>query len=216
MSQQRTDFDEIPDSLFREMVKGNFILLALIFLICCIVSLFIYFKVLDSQFKVIRHVKVQNAGVVLEGHRLETQKYIRLLKSDLVRNQIIERHGLVDRFGIDTLKANHLIMLDKVLYDRMRVEEQGQGEILVSFIDCDIKTCETILEDLVNTALAELKSITKNEHLSVQWRNKGHHTFKVSPKLLSLFLAITTPVMLAIIIFIAVKEKLYLNLQQND
>lgn len=216
MTPDRTDFDEIPDSLFRDMVKGNFILLALVFLICCIVSLFIYFKVLDSQFKVIRYIRVEHDGQALEGHRFETQKYIRLLKSDLVRNQIIKRHDLVDRFGIDTTKNNHLIMLDKVLYDRMRVEEQGQGEILVSFIDCDIKTCERVLEDLVHTALLELKTLMKNDHLTVQWHNKGRHTFKVSPKLLSLLLAITTPVMLAIIIFIAVKEKLYINLQQDD
>ena len=204
--------DEISDSLFRKMIRSNLFLISVVILLVTGVAFFIFHKVVEPYFSVQKNISLTEHNQILPSKSEAMQRYIRLLKSTHIRSEIIKAYNLKDRFGINSKSENTIFELDKALYDRLKVEEQKDGSVLVSYKDKSDDFANAIINDLAQLALKEL-NLTMSTHIT--WTVIHEKADKINPKFLSLLFLIMTPVLLVLIIFIAIKEKMYLGLNSE-
>lgn len=210
--------DEIPDSMFRKMFERNIFILFLVCASCVVASLFLYFTILEDKHKVQAKFNLKQDGEVVCSQSYHHQYLIRILKNNETRQKIIDKYKLIQKYGIDTTDRYYLIQLDKKLFDDLKVEEQSDGTILVSYIHENPQKSLEIIRDLIAFGLEEMKRQDPGIDLqeNITCITDDFTKTKVYPKLLSIIFLITIPVLLSCIIFIAIKEKLSLNLNLDE
>jgi hypothetical protein len=209
--------DEIPDSMFRDMFRKNAFSLLSLTIISVALSIFFYFKIMNKNYISVYHVNIKSSDSILDKNSTEHQKFIRLLKSDKVRKKVISDNDLTKYYGLNTERKHYEIQLDKYLFDNLKVEEQTDGCILIRYKNTDKALSQKVIFDLIQGAIFELNlfaapqklqiNIVKNS--TIKENNKWH------PKIITLSLLVTAPVLLIFIILIAIKEKMFLDLNNK-
>jgi len=209
MPKTEIEYDEIPDSLFREIFRKNTVFLLCILIVVISCSSFLFYKVIEPSYKTISYFNLVEKSKEKFDLTLEREKVLQILKSGYIRSEIIQKYNLTDHYELNMNDENYHIKLDKCLYDNLKVESQFNGTILVSFIDKNPELSIDIIEFLVDYAQKK----NGNELIKTVWdiEPSKESTYKVQPKFISLFLLILAPVFLIAVILIAVKEKIYLN-----
>jgi len=203
-----TSNEEIPDSLFRNMILKNIVSIGLIFLINIGVTTYLYFNILEAEFRTDKFYSLSYEKNQIQQEDTLFQRYIRVLKGSEVRRKTTASFGLVDRFKLNRNSENYLFELDKELYDHLKVEEQNDATVRVSYTDKNPAFAEQLTETHAQFAfnmLGKRKGYTLNLIRET--------TCKIGPRFLSVFLLISVPVLLAYIIFIAIKEKIFLSIK---
>lgn len=201
--------DDLSDSLFREMIRKNLLLISVMFGLVFIVSFFLFKYVAETTYLVRQEICLVDNNKVLKGTSKENQRFLRLLKQRNVRATLVKSNNLIHKFNIDATHKNAVYLLDKALIDHLKVEEQAMGAIQVRYISESTESSRAILSQLVSLALTNLN---KEKHSSFKSRIVFERRKTLSPKFHSILFLISAPVMLLLIIFIAVKQKLYLDL----
>lgn len=217
MKDRNTFVKEIPDSIFREMLKRNVIMLLLVALISIAFSSFIYFYVLENRYCVKANFNLKHNHEVVSSETKCHQHLIRILKNDEIRGQLIDKHQLIQEYRIDTTNPYYAIQLDKKLFDDLKVEEQSDGTILVSFIHENPEKSMEVITDLVAFGLESMSKGLHSKDLIANFVfvTNDFKAAKVHPRFLSVLFLILIPVLLSCIILIAIKEKLFMNLNLN-
>lgn len=210
--------DEIPDSLFRDMLKKNILSLSVMFVFSLFVAIFCYFNFVDFKHEYLTEINLGFEGSVVDADSKLHQKMIRLLKSEEVRAELIEENELIKHYNIDTSDQYYVVKLDKVLYDNLKVEEQFDATIQVKFKDKSMLFAEKNVKDLVAIAIRHLRIYAKEEKIVVNWKlteSSSEETYW-KPKLLSSIMLITSPVILFFLLMIAIKEKMLLDIKNEE
>ncbi len=217
MLKEKIFYDEIPDALFRKMFRKNAVSFSLLFCITIISSLFFCFFVMQNKQSIKTYIYIKDKEVRIKSKQVEHQRLIRLLKSDLVRDQVVKSNHLIKTYKLDTNYKYYKIQLDKHLYDNMKIEEQNNETILVMFKNENINVTRQTISDLHKYALRALKNEFGNESLQIvtekyQLDNGSNSWFK---KAFSLIVLISSPVLLMFVLFMAIKEKILLNFKTS-
>ena len=208
--------DEIPDSMFRELFKKNALSLFFLTIISISFSIFFYFKIMDKNYISIYYVNLKNSNQITHNQSIHHQKFIRLLKSDKIRSQVIESNNLISHYKINPNNKLYKIQLDKYLFDKLKVEEQSDGSIMVRYKNIDSVLNKKVITDLLDFAIIELNTTTKNQEINIISKTTYEDANKWCPKLIVLSSLVTGPVLLLFVILIAIKEKLLLTLKTNQ
>lgn len=200
------------DALFREIIRKNFFLISMVFLLIVAVSLFLYKNVAETSYLVKQQLSLERNSARLNYKGVENQRFLRLLKQRNIRVTLIKQNNLASKFNIDTTHKNALYKLDKALIDHLKVEEQHKGEIQIRFISESIEFSRKMLDQLTGLALTELnKELTQ----PVTYQVVFEKTKTLKPKFFSILFLISAPVMLFLVIFIAIKQKLYFSIDNE-
>ena len=208
----------ISNSIFRAMFKRNAFILSLVFVISIGVGIFLCHHVLESKYLVSAHLNLKKNDKIISSQSHCHQHLIRILKSADTRKKLIDKHRLLEAYKIDTTNKYYSIQLDKRLFDDLKVEEQGGGTILISFVHENPEKSVQVITDLIDLGMEGV-----NLHLSkdildanIVFLSQDLEETKIYPGLLSITFLILVPGLLTCIIFIAIKEKLYLNLNLEN
>ena len=210
--------DEVPDSIFREMIRRNAFMLILVSAISVALSVFLYFSVLENRYCIKAKFNLKHSTEVLSSEAKCHQHLIRILKNDKIRKHLVEKYHLLEVYKIDTSDPYYQIKLDKKLFDDLKVEEQSDGTILVSFVNENPQKSIEVITELISFGIKEMALSHTHKDLvpNFVFMTKDFDAEIVHPRFLSILFMITIPVLLSCIIFIAIKEKLYMNLNLDD
>jgi hypothetical protein len=178
-------------------------------------ALLFFFKCHENKWVYQTFISIENSDKLKQDETF-TRELV-LLKSDLVRTKVIQENNLYGYFGVNEKSNYSKIVLDKNLHENLLVENQLNGSILVSFMSKDSLIAKEVVNDLIETSKTffYLDLANKNVEINYVKTNKYNNHESWEAQLLTLVFLVCSPVLLVFIIFIAVKEKLYLELKNE-